>query len=53
MIKATPRVVGRLNDGTDIIEIYCPVCNCDRNEDCGNTYRCCRCGTEFIQDYGG
>ncbi len=55
-MKATPKVIGRFLDGTDIVEIYCPVCNGDRmerleDEGYPSEFECCRCGQKFTQDY--
>ena len=51
ILKAKPIVIGKLDDGTEIVEIICPVCGSDRNEDLEDSYECCRCGQQFIQDY--
>lgn len=51
LIKAEPHVIGTLKDGTEIIEIICPLCGSEWNEPIDDHWKCCRCGIEFIQDY--
>jgi len=52
VMKAKPKVVGRLADGTSVVEVRCPACDSDRNEpQPDGTYECCRCGQLFRQDY--
>ena len=52
-MKAEPRIIGQLSDGTDIVEIYCPVCNSDRVEELETAeFECVRCGQVFENDYG-
>ena len=53
MIKATPKVIGTLLDGTEIVEILCPACSSDRNERLSSevsSWECCRCGIQFRYD---
>lgn len=51
IIKATPKVIGKLADGTEVIEVICPICGSDRNETLEDCYECCRCGQQFIENY--
>ena len=53
ILKAPPIVIGNLGDGTEVVEVRCPVCGSDRNEPIDDIYECCRCGQQFIQDYKG